>query len=207
MLLSSTRRESLLRTLGRLSKRSRYRFVQIRRPGRQILPRAAFTGVSATLVESLSKYQAARGSCPERIRIGFFQQQWHAARIFSLSLARLFTICGTEAWFGFCYQLVHFQLRRQPTHSLCCCCRAQNSRHEGCKMKVGASPMPTVTDPTERAVLIRDAFRLEWLSIAWMVIEGSVAIAAGIIAHSVLLVAFGIDSVIELASAGVLLWR
>ena len=67
--------------------------------------------------------------------------------------------------------------------------------------------MPTVADPAERAVLIRDAFRLEWLSIAWMVIEGAVAIASGIIAHSVLLVAFGIDSVIELASAGVLVWR
>jgi divalent metal cation (Fe/Co/Zn/Cd) transporter len=64
-----------------------------------------------------------------------------------------------------------------------------------------------VADPTERAALIRDAFRLEWLSIAWMVIEGAVGIASGIIAHSVLLVAFGIDSVIELASASVLVWR
>ena len=67
--------------------------------------------------------------------------------------------------------------------------------------------MPTVTDPAERAVLIRHAFRLEWLSIAWMVIEGAVAIGAGNIAHSLLLVAFGIDSVIELASACVLVWR
>ena len=67
--------------------------------------------------------------------------------------------------------------------------------------------MPTVADPAERAVLIRHAFRLEWLSIAWMVIEGAVAIGSGIIAHSLLLVAFGIDSVIELASACVLIWR
>ena len=74
-------------------------------------------------------------------------------------------------------------------------------------MKMGESSMPTVSGPAKRAILIRDAFRLEWLSIAWMVIEGTVAIASGIIAHSVLLVAFGIDSVIELASAGVLVWR
>ena len=67
--------------------------------------------------------------------------------------------------------------------------------------------MPTVADPAKRAVLIRHAFRLEWLSIAWMVIEGVVAIGAGISAHSLLLVAFGIDSVIELASACVLVWR
>ena len=74
-------------------------------------------------------------------------------------------------------------------------------------MKMGEGSMPTVADPAERAVLIRQAFRLEWLSIAWMVIEGAVALGAGITAHSLLLVAFGIDSVIELASACVLVWR
>ncbi|MBV8843854.1 MAG: DUF2975 domain-containing protein [Bryobacterales bacterium] len=67
--------------------------------------------------------------------------------------------------------------------------------------------MPTVADSAKRATLIRDAFRLEWLSIAWMVIEGAVAIGSGIAAHSLLLVAFGIESVIELASACVLVWR
>jgi len=67
--------------------------------------------------------------------------------------------------------------------------------------------MPTVADPAERDVLIRHTFRLEWLSIAWMIIEGAVAIGAGITSHSLLLVAFGIDSVIELASACVLVWR
>ena len=56
--------------------------------------------------------------------------------------------------------------------------------------------MLTVAHPAERAVLIR-------LSIAWMVIEGAIAIGSGIIAHSLLLVAFGIDSVIELASASI----
>ncbi len=59
----------------------------------------------------------------------------------------------------------------------------------------------------ERAALIRQAFRLEWLTIAWMVIEGVVAIGAGLAAGSLTLMAFGIDSVIELASAGVLIWR
>jgi divalent metal cation (Fe/Co/Zn/Cd) transporter len=67
--------------------------------------------------------------------------------------------------------------------------------------------MTTVAEPDKRAALIRDAFRLEWLSIAWMIIEGGVAITSGIIAHSLLLLAFGIDSAIELASACVLVWR
>jgi hypothetical protein len=59
----------------------------------------------------------------------------------------------------------------------------------------------------ERAALIRDAFRLEWFTIAWMTGESIIAIASGIAAHSISLTAFGIDSVIELASAGVLIWR
>jgi len=55
--------------------------------------------------------------------------------------------------------------------------------------------------------MVRRAFRLEWLSAAWMLIEAMVAIGSGIAAHSLSLVAFGADSIIELASAGVLLWR
>jgi divalent metal cation (Fe/Co/Zn/Cd) transporter len=40
-----------------------------------------------------------------------------------------------------------------------------------------------------------------------MTIEAAVSIAAGITANSLVLIAFGFDSVIELASAGVLMWR
>jgi divalent metal cation (Fe/Co/Zn/Cd) transporter len=59
----------------------------------------------------------------------------------------------------------------------------------------------------ERATLTRQAFCLEWLTIAWMMIEGAVAIGAGVAAGSLTLTAFGLDSVIELASAYVLIWR
>jgi divalent metal cation (Fe/Co/Zn/Cd) transporter len=61
-------------------------------------------------------------------------------------------------------------------------------------------------DP-QRQRLIRRALRLEWLSVGWMAVEAAVAIASGIAARSITLVAFGLDSVIELASAGVLIWR
>jgi divalent metal cation (Fe/Co/Zn/Cd) transporter len=64
-----------------------------------------------------------------------------------------------------------------------------------------------ITDAAKRAALIRSAFRLEWLTIIWMMVETAVALGAGIAAHSLLLFAFGIDSVIELVSAGVLVWR
>ena len=58
-----------------------------------------------------------------------------------------------------------------------------------------------------RPEIIRQAFLLEYLTLAWMTVEAVVAIASGIAANSLTLVAFGIDSIIELASAGVLVWR
>jgi divalent metal cation (Fe/Co/Zn/Cd) transporter len=61
-------------------------------------------------------------------------------------------------------------------------------------------------DPA-RLKLIHLAFQLEYATVGWMVIEAGVAIWSGIAASSVSLLAFGIDSLIELASAGVLIWR
>ncbi|MGA2766618.1 MAG: cation transporter [Spirochaetia bacterium] len=49
--------------------------------------------------------------------------------------------------------------------------------------------------------------QIEWLSVVWMVIEGTAAVLAGVLAHSVALVAFGADSVIELVAGGALLYR
>ncbi len=40
-----------------------------------------------------------------------------------------------------------------------------------------------------------------------MTLEAAVAVVSGVLAHSLSLVAFGVDSVIELASAFVLMWR
>ncbi len=60
---------------------------------------------------------------------------------------------------------------------------------------------------TTRATLVRRAFRLEWLTAISMLTEAAVAIGFGVAAHSLSLIAFGADSLIELASAGVLLWR
>lgn len=60
---------------------------------------------------------------------------------------------------------------------------------------------------TPRARLIREAFRLEGFTAGWMTIEAAVALTSGVGARSISLTAFGIDSLIELASAGVLIWR
>src|SRR5205807_1620876 len=59
----------------------------------------------------------------------------------------------------------------------------------------------------ERSSELRAALRLEIATIVWMIIEAVAALAAGIVARSLLLVAFGIDSAIELASAVVVFRR
>jgi divalent metal cation (Fe/Co/Zn/Cd) transporter len=58
-----------------------------------------------------------------------------------------------------------------------------------------------------RAAFVRLGIRVEIITIAWMVIEMIVSIVAGVTARSILLTAFGIDSLIELVSGGILLWR
>ena len=72
---------------------------------------------------------------------------------------------------------------------------------------VAGSPASSSDCTADRAALIREAFRLEWLTIGWMTVEAAVAIASRLVAGSVALTAFGLDSLIELASAGVLVWR
>jgi divalent metal cation (Fe/Co/Zn/Cd) transporter len=67
-----------------------------------------------------------------------------------------------------------------------------------------ASPSAVTND---RTGLIREAFRLEYITLAWMTVEAAVAIGSGVAAGSLTLTAFGIDSLIELASAAVLVWR
>src|SRR5258708_11951309 len=64
-----------------------------------------------------------------------------------------------------------------------------------------------VDEMGSREGLIRRAFWLEWITAGWMLIEAAVAIGSGVAAHSLTLIAFGADSVIELLSACLLLWR
>lgn len=58
-----------------------------------------------------------------------------------------------------------------------------------------------------RPVLIQRGLLLVSASITWMVIEGVVSVSAGVAAGSVALLAFGVDSFIELASDVVVAWR
>jgi divalent metal cation (Fe/Co/Zn/Cd) transporter len=60
--------------------------------------------------------------------------------------------------------------------------------------------------PDSAAALARGR-RLEYLTIAWNSFEAAVALISGVLAGSIALVGFGLDSVIETASAVILLWR
>ncbi|PPQ29056.1 cation diffusion facilitator family transporter [Rhodopila globiformis] len=80
----------------------------------------------------------------------------------------------------------------------------ESSCHDACCTGV---PAHGAANNPDRAALIRRAFMLEYTTVGWMLVEAAVAIWAGVHAASVSLLAFGIDSVIELASAGILIWR
>jgi divalent metal cation (Fe/Co/Zn/Cd) transporter len=59
----------------------------------------------------------------------------------------------------------------------------------------------------DRATFVRRGLRLEYLTLIWNSLEAAVAVIAGVMAGSIALVGFGIDSVIECASGGALVWR
>ncbi len=62
-------------------------------------------------------------------------------------------------------------------------------------------------NPVDRPALLRRGLRLEYISLSWNLVEGAVAIIAGVFAGSVALVGFGVDSFIESTSAAVIIWR
>jgi len=68
--------------------------------------------------------------------------------------------------------------------------------------KLNSSP-----SPPNHLSLLKKGLALEYFTIAWNCIEAAVAVVAGVLASSVALVGFGLDSVIEIASGATLAWR
>jgi divalent metal cation (Fe/Co/Zn/Cd) transporter len=67
--------------------------------------------------------------------------------------------------------------------------------------------MPESTNPGELRFERQRAIRLEYFTVTWNTVEIIVSIVAGIMAHSIALIAFGLDSVMEVVSGLALLWR
>lgn len=68
-------------------------------------------------------------------------------------------------------------------------------------MSAATAPAATYRQLADRAKW------LSWVSLAYMTLEGAVAILAGILAGSVALIGFGIDSAIEGFASAIIVWR
>lgn len=66
-----------------------------------------------------------------------------------------------------------------------------------------ANPVPSAA----ASAALRTAVRLEWATVAWNVCEVFVTLALGIAARSLALLAFGLDSVVEVFASVVILWQ
>lgn len=64
-----------------------------------------------------------------------------------------------------------------------------------------------VEDPTRRRQLGRRAQLLAAASVSYNLIEAIIAITAGLVAGSIALVGFGLDSIVEVSSALIILWQ
>jgi cation diffusion facilitator family transporter len=60
---------------------------------------------------------------------------------------------------------------------------------------------------TPRTALLTRGLRLEYLTVGWNIVEGLIAVGAGLAAGSIALIGFGVDSFVETISGAVLIWR
>jgi divalent metal cation (Fe/Co/Zn/Cd) transporter len=76
--------------------------------------------------------------------------------------------------------------------------------------EIGSLPLLApgrVTRSQEWHAAARKARLLSWLSLAWMGAEGAIALTAGVLAGSIALISFGLDSVIEGFASVIIVWR
>jgi divalent metal cation (Fe/Co/Zn/Cd) transporter len=66
---------------------------------------------------------------------------------------------------------------------------------------------PDNTEASTRARLVRLGIRLTSITLGYNLLEGIIAVAAGLTAGSVALIGFGADSFIEVTAGGAALWR
>jgi len=79
----------------------------------------------------------------------------------------------------------------------------KEGKANACMIKFASGYHPT----SQRSEDLQFALLLTYITLGWMTIEGAASLLLGWASKSLLLEAFGIDSVIELFSAAVLLWR
>lgn len=70
-----------------------------------------------------------------------------------------------------------------------------------------APALPIAVSTEDRRRLAARVRLLSWASLGYMALEGGIAIIAGVVAGSVALIGFGIDSAIEGFASGIIVWR
>jgi len=73
--------------------------------------------------------------------------------------------------------------------------------------RLSAPRPPNQLRPSDRKRLGRRAQQLAAVSVAYNALEAVIAIGAGLVAGSVALIGFGLDSVVEVSSALIILWQ
>jgi divalent metal cation (Fe/Co/Zn/Cd) transporter len=69
------------------------------------------------------------------------------------------------------------------------------------------APAPPPLAHAERRRLAARVRLLSWVSLAYMATEGAIAIIAGVVAGSIALVGFGLDSAVEGFASAIIVWR
>ena len=70
-----------------------------------------------------------------------------------------------------------------------------------------SAPARTAPSPARRARLNRRSLHLAYATAGYNLLEGVVAVTAGVAASSVALLGFGLDSFVEVSSALVVIWQ
>src|SRR5437588_576891 len=68
-------------------------------------------------------------------------------------------------------------------------------------------PTDAAADDRELSHARRRGLRLQWLTVAWNAAEVGVTVALGLAAHSLALIAFGMDSLVEIFTSLVVVWH
>lgn len=77
----------------------------------------------------------------------------------------------------------------------------------GLRPRLQFADLMTAATDIDRTALLRRGRRLQWATIAWNVLEVFVTVGLGLAARSLALIAFGLDSLIEVFASIVVLWH
>ena len=91
-------------------------------------------------------------------------------------------------------------------------CENGHSREgESAEISTATSGVPDdakmVVDRKTRSTLVGRGLRLEYVTVGWNIVEGTVSVIAALAAGSVALLGFGMDSFVETLSGAILIWR